>query len=221
VARREQSFRASRRSSRNGERHPGSQDAVSLRGRAEKCESWPVRLVLQGLVPSRQTHRRQQVSSGRMRRGTSSACAKRTHSSRWRLRSASLTRTRPSLGPETRARQSSLNSGGASQRRWRVSRGIAVGQTHASGNEPATGPWSADECAARRVSPLFSFAGNRDPEEVVRDASEKEGGPGHRPCEETRVPSSVSVRRVSSCRSRQAASWPRISSYAALEKGWR
>jgi len=36
--------RASRRSSRNGERHPGSQDAVSLRGRTEKCESWPVRL---------------------------------------------------------------------------------------------------------------------------------------------------------------------------------
>jgi len=34
------------------------------------------------------------------------------------------------------------------------------------------------------------------PEEVVRDAYETEGGHGHRPCEETRVPSSVSVRRV-------------------------
>jgi len=32
-------------------------------------------------------------------------------------------------------------------------------------------------------------------EKVVRDASEKEGGPGHRPCEETRAPCSVSVRR--------------------------
>jgi len=31
----------------------------------------------------------------------------------------------------------------------------------------------------------------------VRDASEKEGGHGHRPCEETRVLCSVSVRRVS------------------------
>jgi hypothetical protein len=30
----------------------------------------------------------------------------------------------------------------------------------------------------------------------VRDASEKEGGHGHRPCEETGVPSSVPVRRV-------------------------
>jgi hypothetical protein len=98
-----------------------------------------------GSFPGRQTHRRQQVSSGRMRRGTSSACAKRTHSSRWRLISGSLTRTRPSLGPETRARQSSLSSAGASQRRWRVDSGIAVGQTHASGSEPATGSRSADE----------------------------------------------------------------------------
>jgi hypothetical protein len=42
-------------SSRNGERHPDSQDAVSLRGRAEQCESWPVRLACKGLVP-RQAH---------------------------------------------------------------------------------------------------------------------------------------------------------------------
>jgi len=33
-------------------------------------------------------------------------------------------------------------------------------------------------------------------------------------------PGEVSVRRVS-CRSRQAASWPRISSHAALQKEWR
>jgi hypothetical protein len=42
-------------SSRNGERHPGSQDAVSLRGLAEQCESWSVRLACRGLVP-RQAH---------------------------------------------------------------------------------------------------------------------------------------------------------------------
>jgi len=36
---------------RNGERHPGSQDAVSLRGRAVECESWSVRLACTGLVP--------------------------------------------------------------------------------------------------------------------------------------------------------------------------
>jgi hypothetical protein len=58
------------------------------------------------------------------------------------------------------------------------------------------------------------------PEKVVRDASEKEGGHGHRPCEETRVPERCPY-VVFSCRSRQAASWPRISSHAALQKGWR
>jgi len=38
--------------------------------------------MVRGSFPCRRSHRRQQVSSGRMRRGTSSACAKRTHSSR-------------------------------------------------------------------------------------------------------------------------------------------
>lgn len=36
--------------SRNGGRHPGSQDAVSLRGRAVECESWSVRLACRRLV---------------------------------------------------------------------------------------------------------------------------------------------------------------------------
>jgi len=43
-----------------------------------------------------------------------------------------VSRTRPSLGPETRARQSALNSGWATVRRCRDSRGIAVGKTCAS-----------------------------------------------------------------------------------------
>lgn len=41
-----------------------------------------------GSFPGSRSHRRQQVSSGRMRRGTSSACARRTHSSRSRRKSA-------------------------------------------------------------------------------------------------------------------------------------
>jgi len=93
----------SRISRRNGERHPDPRDAGSLRGMSEKRGSRPVRT------------RAQQVSSsviGRTgdngcplesrRRGTSSACARRTHSAR-RPRSP-RSRTRPSLGPETRAR---------------------------------------------------------------------------------------------------------------------
>jgi len=83
-----------------------------------------------GLVPCHRSHRRQQVSSGRMRRGTSSACAKRTHSSRQAPKKRpTFSRTRPSLGPETRARQSALNSRHASGERCRGRFGIAVGQT--------------------------------------------------------------------------------------------
>ncbi len=36
---------------RNGERHPGLQDAVSLRGLAEERMPWSVRIVCKGLVP--------------------------------------------------------------------------------------------------------------------------------------------------------------------------
>jgi hypothetical protein len=66
---------------------------------------------VRGSFPCTRSHRRQKVSSGRMRRGTSSAVAKRPHSSRQtpkkRLHEM---RTRPSLSPETRARLSPLNS---------------------------------------------------------------------------------------------------------------
>ena len=41
--------------------------------------------------------------------------------------------TRPSLGPRTRARRSSLNHAGESRRGWREERGIAVGQTRVTG----------------------------------------------------------------------------------------
>jgi hypothetical protein len=65
----------------NGGRHPGSQDADCLRGWSVECGSWSVRRGRLGLVPGGRSHRRQQVSSGRMRRGTWAACARRTHSS--------------------------------------------------------------------------------------------------------------------------------------------
>jgi hypothetical protein len=41
--------------------------------------------------------------------------------------------TRPSLGPSTRARRSSLCCGGESRRRWRALFGIAIGHTQARG----------------------------------------------------------------------------------------
>jgi hypothetical protein len=97
-------------------------------------------------------------------------------------------RTRPSLGPETRARQSALNSHGASRGRCRGGRDIAVGQTCASRRNRHRG-------LIERTTARLAARHRSRSREVVRDASEKEGGHGPRPCEETRAPCSVLVRR--------------------------
>jgi len=95
-------------------------------------------------------------------------------------------RTRPSLGPETRARRSSLNSSGVSRGRWRDRFGIAVGQTCVSRRNRHRG---RNGRTLARLAARHRFTGQLV--EVVRDASEKEGGYGHRPCEETRAPVGV------------------------------
>ena len=102
-------------------------------------------------------------------------------------------RTRPSLGPGTRARQSPLHirdSRGASRARWGGRFGIAVGQPCASRRNRHRGQVERTLYGSPR-----GHRSRDQTREVVRDASEKEGGHGHRPCEETRVPSSVLVRR--------------------------
>jgi hypothetical protein len=97
-------------------------------------------------------------------------------------------RTRPSLGPETRARQSSLNSSACDASRkqalWRGRFDIAVGQTCASRRNRHRGRDERTECGSPRVT-----ASPRG--KVVRDTSETEGGHGLRPCEETRAPVGV------------------------------
>jgi len=96
---------------RNGGRHPDARDAVTLRGLAEKRVSWSVRRVCSGArshaggrtddsgcpLEERGGERRRRAPSARTHRGGAYKAPPRT-------------RTRPSLGPETRARQSSLNS---------------------------------------------------------------------------------------------------------------
>lgn len=202
---------------RNGRRHPDPPGAGSLRGLPEERGSWSVRFACMGLVPTQAVAPTTTGALWMPRRGTSSACAKRTHSGQAGVqKGASETlrqRTRPSLGPETRARQSPLNSRGASRARWGGRFGIAVGQTCASGRNRHRG---LVERTTARLAARHRFRCKS--REVVRDASEKEGGHGHRPCEETRVPSSVLVRRNAVAEDRQAASWPRISSHAALQK---
>jgi len=146
----------------NGGRHPGLRDADRLRGLSEERRSWSVRLGCVGLVPCRRSHRRQQVSSGRKRRGTSSACAKRTHSSWQRLKSASTledTSFARSRDPCTSI-VTKLFASGASRWRgvWRGGRDIAVGKTLARGRNRHRDHDCPDACAARRVSP-FLFRG--------------------------------------------------------------
>ena len=179
----------SRARCRNGRRHPDPRDAGSLRGLPEKRGSWSVRLVRVGLVPAQAIAPTTTGALWMPRRGTSSACAKRMHSSRRRPKSAlHVSRTRPSLGPETRARQSPLNSSdcGASrsQALWRGRFDIAVGQTCASRRNRHRGRNERTERGSPRVT-----ASPRG--KVVRDASEPEGGHGLRPCEETRAPVGV------------------------------
>jgi hypothetical protein len=125
-------------------------------------------------------------------------------------------RTRPSLSPETRARQSALNSCGASRKGCRGRFGIAVGQTCASRRNRHRGLVERTKRGSPRITAAHVKLGRSC---VMRP--EKEGGHGHRPCEETGARVWLPVRRKCSCRSRQAASWPRISSHAALQKEWR
>jgi len=127
------------------------------------------------------------------RRGTSSACAtKRMHPSGV-IFVTSASGTRPSLGPSTRARQSSLCSAAQASEvgRSREYRGRA--NLHLQ-EEPAPGLSRSGRCAARRASPL--------PQGRGRGASEKEGGRGLRPCEDRWSPGSCPHVVNAVCRSR-------------------
>jgi len=132
------------------------------------------------------------MSSGRMRRGTSSACARRTHSSRQNAQKAlsaledtSFTRSRDpctSIGTQLQRRKSRE----VSRAVWYRGRANLRKQ-----EEPAPRSNPSDEA---RLAARHRIARQRAM--VVRDASEKEGGHGHRPCEETRTRVGSSVRRM-------------------------
>jgi len=83
--------------------------------------------------------------------------------------------TRPSLGPSTRARQSSLCIvRGKTRRWWGATEDIAVRQTRVTGTN-----WHRDRRSGQSATRHASLLSNER-----RDAEEKEGGRGHRPCEE-------------------------------------
>jgi hypothetical protein len=99
------------------------------------------------------------------RRGTPSACAiKRMHPSQAREIVACAQGTRPSLGPSTRARRSSLCSAGASLGGGAFERASRSGKPAQAGRT-GTGASADGRSAARRVSPL--------PQGRGRDTSKK------------------------------------------------
>jgi len=112
-----------------------------------------------------------------MRRGTSSACVKRMHSSSQTPKNAcsledtSFARSRDPCTSIVTQLSGAQASGGDAAIRYRGRANLRKQE------EPAPGSDRTDACAARRVSPLS--------QETSVARSEKEGGHGHRPCEET------------------------------------
>jgi hypothetical protein len=151
----------------NGGRHPGSRDADCLRGWSVERESWSVRLGCVRLVSS---HSVAPATTGVLWKNEEGNVVSVRQAHALFVADAEQapprSRTRPSLGPETRARQSSLSSSSSAQvgdrrrkptekmRVWRGGRDIAVGQTCASRRNRHRGHDCPDACAARRVSPL-------------------------------------------------------------------
>jgi hypothetical protein len=115
-----------------------------------------------------------------MRRGTSSACARRMHSTRRCPKSAGTLR-----GHVLHSVQRPVHVFASQDARQS---GIAVGKTCASRRNRHRG-------LIERTTARLAARHRSRSREVVRDASEKEGGHGPRPCEETRAPCSVLVRR--------------------------
>jgi hypothetical protein len=170
-----------------------------------------------GSFPGIRSHRRQQVSSGRMRRGTSSACARRTHSSRETpkkrlhvFEDTSFARSRDpctSIGTEL-PRGNSRKVSRRSRHRGRAN----------LGNQEEPAPGSRSDGRMRGSPRVTAVRGNSSRSCVMRKKRKV-------------VMATVPARKresgifrpyvVSSCRSWQAASRPRISTYAARQKAWR
>jgi hypothetical protein len=155
------------------------------------------------------------VPSGTTRRGTSSAYARRTHST-WKARSPRLHGDDTSFA-RSRDPCTSIPTRLAVRKHFEVGRSLRYrGRANLrKQEEPAPGSERTDECAARRESPL---SGQPEGSCVTRKK---------RKVVMAIVPARNRELRAKrpyvgcSCRSRQAASWPRISSHAALQKEWR
>jgi len=185
----------------NGGRHPGPRDADSLRGLSEERGSWSVRSGCVGLVPMQSfapmttgvLWKNEEGNVVGVRISARTLRVRRLKSGS-RNEDTSFARSRDPC--TSRAEHSILSGKLAGKECWGLVRSRYRGRANL-GQPGGTGTGVTiprTNCAARRVSPLVSFGVTRTGQ-VVREASEKEGGHGHRPCEETRVPDLSSVRR--------------------------
>jgi hypothetical protein len=189
----------------------------SLRGMSQERGSRSVRSTcVAGLFLHMRRTDDKRVSSGRTRRGTSSAYAKRAHST---PAGALITRP-PQLEDTSFARSRDPCTSNAtelgpvkSRKGWRGRFGIAVGQTWATRRNRHRDWAITDECAACRLSPPSQGG--------TRDGSEKEEGHGLRPCKEQREPrfgcSYVGMQLQKS----SGGVGSQIRTHAALPKEWR
>jgi hypothetical protein len=162
---------------RDGGRHPGLLEGGVLRGASS--ESGP-----------RSVRRVSRVSPHDKRRADDSGCPEGAEEGNVvgvRHKAHALeaithgdvhgpSRTRPSLGPPTCARRSSLRSAGASSGWWGGREGITVGQARATGRNQH---WGRLERTSRSSPRVTASARERAWHE-----EEKEGGRGLRPCED-------------------------------------
>jgi hypothetical protein len=134
-----------------------------------------------------------------------SVCTRR-HTTKVRVRSG----TRPSLGPSTRARRSSLCTAGAILGGGAFEVASRLGKPSQEGGTN-TGAIATGRSAARRVSPL--------PQGRGRGTKEKEGGRGLRPCEDRELRLGCPHVVVTQLQKSVGYVWPRIRSAYAPPKG--
>lgn len=121
----------------------------------------------------------------------------------------SRSETRPSLGPSTRARRSSLRTAGAIPGGEALEVASRLGKPAQAGGT-STGAIANGRSAARRAPPL--------PQGRGRGAIEKDGGRGLPPCEDARARVWLLARR-SLLQKSVGDVWSRISPANALQKG--
>lgn len=160
-------------SCRGGERHPGPRSADILRGKSEEPPGLGRFARLHedsssACVPTGDSGCPLEERGGERRRHTQGVCTRPGPGE-----NPPSSRTRPSLGPETRARRSPLpppvlsRSEVARPLRYRGRANLRTRE------EPATGSERSDECAARRASPVPSW-------HVCVMRQTRQGGRGHR-----------------------------------------